>query len=88
MAHQVLWSKVILEEFIKLAALTPDEEHIIRMRVAGCSRTETSMKLGLSLATVDRAIKRLKIKYDAVQKYSPLLPPRKFSAKEVYMDTH
>ena len=88
MAHQVAWSKVILEEFISLGALTKAEEEIMRTRVAGWTRVEQSMKLGMSLATVDRHIKRLKVKYDRVQPYSPILPPRKFSAEETYMDEH
>ena len=60
----------------------------MRTRVAGWSRTKQSMELGMSLSTVDRIIKRLKIKYDNCEKYSPILPPRKFSAEETYMDTH
>jgi len=88
MAHQVLWNKIILEEFIELASLSKDEEMIIRTRVAGWSRLQQADKLGMSLASVDRIITKLKIKYDNVQKYSPILPPRKFSAQELYMDTH
>lgn len=88
MSHQVPWNKIILEEFIRLAALTKEEEMIMRTRVAGWSRVRQSMELGLSLATVDRIIRRLKIKYDMIQPYSPLLPPRKYSAEETWMDTH
>lgn len=88
MAKQVPWNKIILEEFINLAMLTKDEEAIMRTRVAGWTRTQQSMELGMSLATVDRIIARLKVKYDQVQKYSPLLPPRRDSAEETYMDTH
>lgn len=88
MAHQVLWSKIILEEFIRLAALTRDEEEIIRTRVAGWTITEQSMKLGMSVSKVNAIVARLKVKYDKVQPYSPLLPPRRFSAKETYMDEH
>lgn len=88
MAKQVPWDKIILEEFISLAMLSKDEEAVMRTRVAGWSRTEQSMKLGMSLAKIDRHIKMLKVKYDRVQKYSPLLPPRKSSAEETYLDTH
>lgn len=88
MSKQVPWNKIILEEFIAQAMLTKDEEMIMRTRVAGWSRVRQSMELGMSLATVDRIIKRLKVKYDHVQKYSLLLPPRKFSAEETYMDEH
>lgn len=88
MAKQVLWNKIVLEEFIRLASLTKEEEMIMRTRLAGWTRTRQSMELGMSMATLDRAIKRLKIKYDNVQKYSVILPPRKFSAEETYMDEH
>ena len=87
MAHQVPWNKIILEEFIKEAMLTKEEEEIMRTRVAGWTRVEQSMKLGMSTQKVDRIIMRLKNKYDQVQKYDPILPPRKFSVKELYMDT-
>lgn len=88
MAHQVPWNKIIVEEFIKEAMLSEEEIAILRTRVAGWSRTKQSMELNMSLQTVDRIIKTLKLKYDNVQKYDPILPPRKFSAKEVWMDTH
>lgn len=71
-----------------MGALTEDEEKIIRTRVHGWTITKQAMTFGMSTAAVNRIIKRLKVKYDAVQPYSPLLPTRKFSAKETYMDTH
>ena len=86
MAKQVPWNKIIVEEFCSLAALTDDEEKVLRTRVAGWTRTKQSMEFGMSMATLDRIIKRLKVKYDKVQKYSVILPPRKFSVEETYMD--
>lgn len=88
MAHQVPWNKIIVETFIKEAMLTEDEEWVLRTRVAGWSRTKQAIELGMSVATVDKIIARLKSKYDNVQKYEPLLPPRKSSDKETWMDTH
>lgn len=88
MAKQVPWNKIILEEFIAQAMLTEDEEKVMRTRVAGWSIGKQSMQLGMSVSTINRIIKRLKIKYDNVQKYSPILPPRKTSVEETYMDTH
>ena len=86
MSKQVPWNKIILEEFIKDALLTKEEEMIMRTRVAGWTRQKQSMELNMSLSSIDRIIKRLKIKYDQVEKYNPILPPRRFSVKEVYMD--
>lgn len=88
MAHQVIWSKIVLEEFISLAGLTDTEEKIMRTRVAGWTITKQAQTFGMSESSVSRVIKVLKVKYDAVQPYSPLLPPRKFSIQELYMDTH
>ena len=42
----------------------------------------------MSTATVDKIIRRLKEKYDKVQKYEPLPPPRKSSDKETRMDNN
>lgn len=88
MSKQVPWNKIILETFIEEGCLTKEEEIVLRTRVAGWSRTEQSIKLGLSLSTVDRAIKSLKLKYDNVQVYNPILPPRKSSAQETWMDNN
>lgn len=68
MSHQVPWNKIILEEFIRLAILSKDEEAVMRTRVAGWTRVEQSMKLGMSLAKVDKITARLKEKYDGVQR--------------------
>lgn len=86
MSHQVIWTKFILERFIDVGNLTKDEEAVMRTRAAGWTRTEQSMKLGMSLSTIDRIIKRLKVKYDRAQKYDVLLPQRKQSSQELYMD--
>lgn len=76
MSHEVAWTKLILEEFIKEALLTEDEEIIIRTRIAGWSRQKQADTLNISVSSVDKIIKKLKLKYDEVQKYDPLIPPR------------
>lgn len=86
MSKQVPWNKIILETFIEEAMLSKDEEMIMRTRVAGWSRTKQALELGMSISTVDRIIADLKKKYDNVQKYNPLLPPRKSSKEETWMD--
>lgn len=60
----------------------------MRTRVKGWTITKQAMELGMSEAKVNKIIARLKVKYDNVQKYNPMLPPRKNSAEETYMDTH
>lgn len=88
MSHQVIWTKIIVEEFVRDGLLSKDEEMILRTRAAGWTRTQQAMEFGMSLSTVDRIISRLKVKYDECQKHSVILPPRRFSAEELYMDTH
>ena len=85
---EVPWNKVIVEEFISLAMLTKEEEMILRTRVAGWTITKQAMEFGMSPSTVSRIVARLKKKYDAVQIYSVLLPPRKASEVEDYLDSH
>lgn len=88
MSKQVPWNKIILEEFIELACLSETEEMIIRTRVKGWSIVEQSHKLHMSESSIKRIIARLKVKYDNVQEYSPILPKRKSSVAETWMDEH
>jgi len=88
MAKQVPWNKIIVETFIEEAMLSEEEEWVLRTRVAGWPRTKQADQLGMSLSSLDRIISTLKIKYDNVQKYNPLLPPRKMSKEEEYLDNN
>lgn len=71
---KIPWNRVILDEFISLALLSPEEEKIIRTRAAGWSQTKQCHALHVSSATLNRIIKRLKIEYSSLQKYSKKLP--------------
>lgn len=88
MAHQVPWCRKYLDIFAREACLSELEIRIMETRVKGWSRTRQSMELGLSPSTLDRMISKLKRKYDLAQSQNPVLPPRRFSAEEVWMDTH
>lgn len=88
MTKQVIWTEQVLETFIREANLSEIEEKIMRTRAEGWTRTKQAMQLHLSLSTIDYYIKILKIKYDAVALENPAMPPRRQSAKELYMDTH
>lgn len=79
MSKQVPWNKIIVEHFVTLAMLTEDEEWVLRTRVAGMSIVQQSMELGMSVSTINRIIARLKKKYDEVEKFDPMMPPRKGS---------
>ena len=73
----IVWNKIILDEFIKLAILTETEEKILRTRIAGWSRAKQAMEFNMSISTVDCLIKMINQKYDMVQPYSDILPKRK-----------
>lgn len=77
MAHEVCWTRQIVEEFAQEAMLSDFENQVLRTRVKGMQRVEQSILLGCSVSTIDRTIKVLKRKYDAVQEYDVILPPRK-----------
>lgn len=76
MSHQILFTRNILDEFIKEAMLTKDEEFIIRTRVAGWSRQQQASELNISVQSVDRIIKKMKIKYDQVAEKNAHFPTR------------
>lgn len=88
MSKQVIWTKLIVETFIEDAHLSVEEEFVLRTRAKGWPVSRQAMELHVSESTIHRIIKRLKCKYDEAQKTNVLLPPRKKSAKELYMDTH
>lgn len=76
MAHEVEWTNLVINEFIELAALTKEEEAVLRARVAGMSIVEQSLALNMSTSKVSAITARLKDKYDAVQPFSSFLRPR------------
>lgn len=84
----MLWTKLVLERFIELGNLTARQEHIMRTRASGYTIKEQSEMLGYSVQTIKREIANLKRIYDVVQRQDPLLPPRKYSPNEIYMDTN
>lgn len=88
MSKQVPWNKIIVETFVEEALLSKDEEWILRTRAAGWTITKQAQYMNVSESTINRMIYELKKKYDNVAKYNPLLPPRKHSKVEIYLDTH
>lgn len=89
MAHQVKWTKKTFEDFCEYGMLNSEEIFLLKTRIDGMPISEQSYHLNCSPSTVDRKISLLKRKYDAVQKQHPdLFPPRKYSAKETWLDEH
>ena len=73
----ILWDTVMLADFRMLACLTEDEDKVLTAWAKGWSNVKMADQLGMSDRTVSRRLESLREKYDAVQVYSPLLPPRK-----------
>ena len=89
MAHQVIWTNSVKEFFYKEGNLSEFQIQIMETRIKGMSIIEQSMKFCCSKSLIDKEIKKLKAIYDECQKANPdKLPPRKFSTKELYMDSH
>ena len=77
MSHQVIFTREIVDEFIKEAMLTEDEIFIIKTRVSGWSRQQQANELNISVQSIDRIIRRLKNKYDKVAENNTKFPARK-----------
>ena len=75
--NDIIWNKIILNEFIDLACLTETEEKILRTRIAGLCSIHQSMAFNLSVSTVDCIIRTIRQKYDMVQPFSDILPKRR-----------
>lgn len=84
MAHQVIWTEDVINEFVTKALLTKEEETIIRMRAHNKSIVQQAMALNVGESTINTMTRRLKRKYDEVQPYSNILKPRKSKIEEIY----
>ena len=67
-------NRVVIEEFERLAFLTPVELDVLTTRAAGKSQKWQEQNLHVSLASITRIVRRLQRKYDAVKEYSAILP--------------
>ena len=67
-------NRVVIEEFSRLAFLTPVELDVLTTRAAGKSQKWQEQNLHVSLATINRIVQRLQKKYDAVKGFSAILP--------------
>ena len=74
--HDLVWDKRMIAEFIDKACLTDDEVIVLKDLAYDKSIVETAMTHHMSEAKVSDIRKRLRDKYDRVQPYSDVLPPR------------
>ncbi len=83
MTKQVIWTKPVLEAFIKEGNLNKRQEYIIRTRAKGYTIAKQALELNLSVDQVNKDIAELKRRYDATQIHSKILPPRKKNKTEL-----
>jgi hypothetical protein len=70
------WTKRMLGAFIEQTCLSEEEQAVLTDWASKRSIVHTAMSRNISTRTVDRIRKRLRMLYDAVQPYTPELPPR------------
>ena len=73
----ILWDQIMVRDFESLACLSETERAVLHDWAFGKSVTQTAMNRTMCDTTVKDIRKKLRIKYDAVQIYSPLLPERR-----------
>ena len=96
MAHQVVWTKIILETFLEESGLNDRVsmgdnkarilEGIMRTRCVGKTIVEQAEMFNCSVDSINKYIAELKSLYDVTQKHSLILPVRKNSKKEEELD--
>lgn len=74
--NDIRWNRIILDDFLFNAFLTEDEEAVVLDWASGKSTVCTAMTRNMSVAKVDKIRNQIRKKYDDVQPYTPLLPPR------------
>lgn len=72
----ILWNQIMLREFESLACLSEDEKIVLHDWAFDIYITQTRMRSGMSETKIKDIRSRLRRKYDDVQEYTPLLPPR------------
>ena len=83
---QILWTKKIVDTFIKEGMLTKEEREVLLLRVQVYTIAEQAEMLNISDSKVNRITRRLKIKYDDLQGTINELPKRTETTKELYRE--
>lgn len=76
MAHEIKWTIDIYNEFCERAMLSDFEKELMYKHIRKESITKIAQDLHVSERTIDRAIQRLKDKYDNAQIGSKCMPER------------
>lgn len=76
MANDLVWDRRMLESFKAAAILTEEEEIVLNDWVKHKSIVSTSLTHHMSERKVNYIRKKIRMKYDRVQVYTPDLPKR------------
>ena len=74
---EIVWNKILLEEFLSIATLTEIEEKVLRSKLAGYTISQQADIFNMSVSSINRVLKSIDEKYDDAEKYSFILPSRK-----------
>lgn len=77
--NDIMWNRITVTDFCFMVPLSEDEKIVLQDWVNGKSIVSTSMLHNMSTRKIDKIRNQLRDKYDAVQKYTPLLPPREIT---------
>ena len=80
----IVWTRAIFDEFVNVAMLSEEEAAVVEASIKGHSQVKISMDLCMSVRKVNTILQRCRIKYDAAQKESSILPARKCTVKDIY----
>lgn len=83
---QILWTKKIVDTFVKEGMLTKEERDVLLLRVQWYTIAEQAEMLNISDNKVNRITMRLKIKYDDLHGTIKELPKRTETTKELYRE--
>lgn len=83
MTKQVFWTKKVIEAFTIEGNLNERQQYLIKTRALGYTIPMQAEELHLSIDQVNKDIAKLKKIYDATQKDSEILPPRKKNLNEL-----
>lgn len=72
----ILWNQIMIREFESLACLSEEERIVLHDWAFDIYIAQTRMQSGMSETKIKDIRSRLRRKYDDVQPFTPLLPPR------------
>lgn len=72
----IVWTNIMLKEFRSLVPLSDEENAVLNDWALNRSVVETAFNRHMSERTVNNLKASIRVKYDAVQIFTPLLPER------------